>query len=236
MVKKNLVASFLLLFGSNLLIGHSVSALEPFKVTYNIHKGPLKVGSISRSLRIEDDGQYTFISRMESSGFAKFLSGSLLLETSKGRIIKDKIIPYSYRRETDKQDKNYELNFDRKNNLVKRIDVAEGYEEILKEDTFDKLSYQAQMMMDLSSTFNENLKYAIASQKKIVTYDVILIKEKKISTPMGKLKTLVINRKDPNSSKETTVYCAKELDWLPVRIEHTDKKGRSMAAKIESYN
>ena len=236
MVKKNLVASFLLLFGSNLLMGHSVSALEPFKVTYNIHKGPLKVGSISRSLRIENDGQYTFISRMESSGFAKFLSGSLLLETSKGRIIKDKIIPYSYRRETDKQDKNYELNFDRKNNLVKRIDVAEGYEEILKEDTFDKLSYQAQMMMDLSSTFNENLKYAIASQKKIVTYDVILIKEKKISTPMGKLKTLVINRKDPNSSKETTVYCAKELDWLPVRIEHTDKKGRSMAAKIESYN
>tara|TARA_B100000579_G_C22789244_1_gene833561 strand:+ start:527 stop:1237 length:711 start_codon:yes stop_codon:yes gene_type:complete len=236
MVKKNLVASFLLLFGSNLLMGHSVSALEPFKVTYNIHKGPLKVGSISRSLRIENDGQYTFISRMESSGFAKFLSGSLLLETSKGRIVKDKIIPYSYRRETDKQDKNYELNFDRKNNLVKRIDVAEGYEEILKEDTFDKLSYQAQMMMDLSSTFNENLKYAIASQKKIVTYDVILIKEKKISTPMGKLKTLVINRKDPNSSKETTVYCAKELDWLPVRIEHTDKKGRSMAAKIESYN
>ncbi len=236
MVKKNLVASFLLLFGSNLLIGHSVSALEPFEVTYNIHKGPLKVGSISRRLKIENDGQYTFISRMESSGFAKFLSGSLLLETSKGRIVKDKIIPYSYRRETDKQDKNYELNFDRKNNLVKRIDVAEGYEEILKEDTFDKLSYQAQMMMDLSSTFNENLKYAIASQKKIVTYDVILIKEKKISTPMGKLKTLVINRKDPNSSKETTVYCAKELDWLPVRIEHTDKKGRSMAAKIESYN
>ena len=236
MVKKNFTASLLLLLGPIFLISPSVVALEPFKVTYNIYKGPLKVGAISRNLRIKDDGQYTFTSRMESKGFAKFLSGSLLLETSKGAIIKGKIIPHTYLRETDKPDKNYELNFDRKNNFVKRIDYAEGYEEILKEDTFDKLSYQAQMMMDLGSILKEDLKYDIASQKKIVTYNVTFIKEKKISTPIGKFKTLVVNRKDPNSSKETTVYCAEDLDWLPVRIEHTDKKGRSMAAKIASYN
>ena len=236
---KNLVASLFLLFGANLLMNPSVSALESFKVTYNIYKGPLKVGSISRNLKIENDGQYTFISRMKSSGFAKFLSGSLLLETSTGEITEDKIIPYTYLRQTDKPDKNYELNFDRKSNLVKRIDSEEGYEEIFKEDTFDKLSYQAQMMMDLSNIVKENLNYLnydIASQKKIVTYNVNFIKEKKISTPMGKFKTLVVNRKNPNSSKETTVYCAEDLDWLPVRIDHTDKKGRSMTAKITSYN
>ena len=236
MVEKNFIASILLLLGSNFLISPSVLALEPFNVTYNIYKGPLKVGAISRNLRVKDDGQYTFTSRMESKGFAKFLSGSLLLETSKGEIIEDKIIPHTYLRKTDKPDKNYKLNFDRISNLVKRVDAAEGYEEILKEDTFDKLSYQAQMMMDLSSILKEDLKYDIASQKKIVTYNVTFIKEKKISTPMGKFKTLVVNRKDPNSSKETTVYCAEDLDWLPVRIEHTDKKGRSMAAKIVSYN
>ena len=236
MTKKNIIPSLFLLFGLNLFISPSISALEPFKVTYNIYKGPLKVGSISRNLKIDDDGQYTFISRMESSGFAKFLSGSLLLETSKGEITKNKIIPHTYLRETDKPTKNYELIFDREINSVKRVDSTEGYEEILKEDTFDKLSYQAQMMMDLTSILKEDLNYDIASQKKIVTYNVTFIKEKKISTPMGRFKTLVVNRKDPNSSKETTVYCAEDLDWLPVRIEHTDKKGRSMAAKIASYN
>ena len=236
MVKKNFIASLLVHLGLIFLISPSVLGLEPFKVTYNIYKGPLKVGSISRDLRIEEDGQYSFTSRMESKGFAKFLSGSLLLETSKGTISEDKIIPHTYSRETDKPKKNYELNFDRKSNLVKRIDSAEGYEEMLKEDTFDKLSYQAQMMMDLNSISKKDLKYDIASQKKIVTYKITLIKEKKISTPMGKFKTLVVNRKDPNSSKETTVYCAEDLDWLPVRIEHTDKKGRSMAAKIATYN
>ena len=110
MVEKNFIASILLLLGSNFLISPSVLALEPFNVTYNIYKGPLKVGAISRNLRIKDDGQYTFTSRMESKGFAKFLSGSLLLETSKGEIIEDKIIPHTYLRETDKADKNYELN------------------------------------------------------------------------------------------------------------------------------
>ena len=236
MVRKNFIAPLLFLLGSIFLISPSVLALEPFKVKYNIYKGPLKVGAISRNLRIKHDGQYTFTSRMESKGFAKFLSGSLLLETSKGEIIEDKIIPHTYLRETDKPDRNYELNFDRINNLVKRVDSAGGYEEILEEDTFDKLSYQAQMMMDLSSILKEDLKYDIASQKKIVTYNVTFIKEKKISTPMGKFKTLVVNRKDPYSSKETTVYCAEDLNWLPVRIEHTDKKGRSMTAKIASYN
>ena len=236
MVKNNFIASLLLLLGSIFFISPSVLALEPFQVTYNIYKGPLKVGAISRDLRIKDDGQYTFTSRMESKGFAKFLSGSLLLETSKGAITEGKIIPHTYLRKTDKPDKNYELNFDRKSNFVKRVDSAEGYEEILQGDTFDKLSYQAQMMMDLSSIVKEDLKYDIASQKKIVTYNVTFIKEKKISTPMGKFKTLVVNRKDPYSSKETTVYCAEDLNWLPVRIEHTDKKGRSMAAKIASYN
>ena len=236
MVEKNFIASILLLLGSNFLISPSVLALEPFNVTYNIYKGPLKVGAISRNLRIKDDGQYTFTSRMESKGFAKFLSGSLLLETSKGVITEAKIIPHTYLRETDKPDKNYELNFDRISNLVKRVDSAGDYEEILVKDTFDKLSYQAQMMMDLSSILKEDLKYDIASQKKIVTYNVTFIKEKKISTPMGKFKTLVVNRKDPNSSKETTVYCAEDLNWLPVRIKHTDKKGRSMVAKIASYN
>ena len=98
MVKKNFMAPLLFLLGSIFLISPSVLALEPFKVKYNIYKGPLKVGAISRNLRIKHDGQYTFTSRMESKGFAKFLSGSLLLETSKGEIIEDKIIPHTYLR------------------------------------------------------------------------------------------------------------------------------------------
>ena len=31
----------------------------------------------------------------------------------------------------------------------------------------------------------------------------------------------------------TAVYLASELNWLPVRIEHLDKKGRKMVAVIE---
>jgi len=213
-----------------------VWALEPFEVSYNIYKGPLKVGSITRILKIENDGSYVFQSRMKSSGLATFLSGSLLLETSHGRISDKKVIPESYIRETDKGKKNYTLVFDRKNNIVQRTDEESGYTADLKTDTYDKLSYQAQMMMELGEITAGGLSYNIASQKKMVKYNITRVKEKRISTPIGKFKTLAVNRKDPNSSKETTVYCAEQLNWLPVRIEHTDKKGRSMTAKLETYS
>ena len=154
MVRKNFIAPLLFLLGSIFLISPSVLALEPFKVKYNIYKGPLKVGVISRNLRIKHDGQYTFTSRMESKGFAKFLSGSLLLETSKGEIIEDKIIPHTYLRETDKPDRNYELNFDRINNLVKRVDSAGGYEEILEAA---KLSYSDEFIQKLPKGFDTRI-------------------------------------------------------------------------------
>ena len=225
--------AFVALISTNAL---EVIALESFNANYKIYKGPLKVGSIKRSLEIDNSGHYVFKSRMESSGFVKFMSGSLLSETSQGKISSDKVLPESYIRETDKKNKNYTLFFDRKNNSVQRTDVDSGYQQDMESDTYDKLSYQAQMMIDLGAISPGGLTYDIGSQKKIVKYKITLVGKKEISSPAGTFQTVIVNRKDPNSSKETTVYCASELNWLPVRIEHTDKKGRSMAAKLYSWS
>ena len=214
----------------------NVIALESFRANYKIYKGPIKVGSIKRILEIDDAGHYVFKSHMESSGFVKFLSGSLLSETSQGKISNGKMAPESYVRKTDKKNKNYVLFFDRENNSVQRTDIDSGYQENLEADTYDKLSYQAQMMMELGTISPKGLTYDIASQKKIIKYKINLVGKKEISSPVGTFETVIVNRKDPESSKETTVYCASELNWLPVRIEHTDKKGRSMAAKLYSLS
>ena len=98
---------------------------------------------------------------------------------------------------------------------------------------YDKLNYQAQMMLDVE-TLSQTLVYKIATQKKIVEYTITLVGKKEVSSPIGKFKTVIVNRKDPTSSKQTTVYCAPKLDWLPVKIKHTDKKGRSITAILSS--
>ena len=51
----------------------------------------------------------------------------------------------------------------------------------------------------------------------------------------GKLYNIVYKELQPNlySKKEDTVYLAPELNWLPIRIDHLDKKGRKMIAIIE---
>jgi len=236
-MKNKKLTLFLLTVGTLISAGApNVIALESFNAHYKIYKGPLKVGSIKRSLKIDDNGRYVFKSRMESSGLVKFLGGSLLSETSQGEISNGIVLPESYIRETDKKNKNYTLFFDRENNSVQRTDVDSGYQENIESSTYDKLSYQAQMMIELGTISPEGLTYDIASQKKVVKYKITLVGKKEISSPAGTFETVLVNRKDPDSSKETTVYCASELNWLPVRIEHTDKKGRSMTAKLYSLS
>ena len=79
--------------------------------------------------------------------------------------------------------------------------------------------------------------FFIASQKEIEIYDIKNLGYKTIKTPLGKFKTIVLHRKVKDSKKEDTVYLASELNWLPVRIDHLDKKGRKMVAVIEKkYN
>ena len=75
--------------------------------------------------------------------------------------------------------------------------------------------------------------FFIASQKEIEIYDIKNLGYKTIKTHLGKFKTIVLHRKVKDSKKEDMVYLASELNWLPVRIDHLDKKGRKMVAVIE---
>ena len=217
----------------NILSTRSSFGLESFEARYKIYKGPITVGSIERSFELDKEGHYVFRSKMQSSGFVKFLSGTKLEETSRGKLLGNRIISESYLRETDQKEKNYTLSFDEKNTVVRRTDLKSGYEEKMLSNIYDKLNYQAQMMLDIEN-LSQGLVYKVATQKKIVEYTITFVGKKEISSPIGKFKTVIVNRKDPNSSKQTTVYCASKLDWLPVKIKHIDKKGKSMTAILNS--
>jgi Protein of unknown function (DUF3108). len=159
-----------------------------------------------------------------------------LYELSEGQIIGQKVVPSTYIRQTTEEHKNYTLEFGDDARSVEKIDNKNGY--VLKNTNLlqDKLSYQAQLMLDFKllkiPPEQHDPVFFIASQHEIEIYDIKNLGYKTIKTPLGKLKTIVLHRKVKNSKKEDTVYLASELDWLPVRIDHLDKKGRKMVAII----
>ena len=209
-------------------------ALEPFKVTYTVKKGLIKIGTITRSLEI-DGNNFVFTSLMEPSGITNFVTKEKLFEESKGIILDKNITTVSYIRETNNTKKDYTLKFFNQAKSVSRDDIEKGYNDIRETKLFDKLSYQAQLMIDLSQSPN-SLSYDIAAKDEVVNYIITNEGLKKIKTPMGKMNAVAMTRKDPNSKKQSTIYCAEKLNWLPLRIDHVDKKGKKMTAIIESFS
>ncbi len=230
--KKILTVKAILLY--SLIVSSQVFSLEDFNVEYTIKKGLVTVGKITREFK-KIDNRFKFESTFETTGVTSFLKRRLY-ELSEGQIIDQKLVPSSYLRQTTEEHKNFSLKFKDNARTVERTDKNEGYVFKKIKSIQDKLSYQAQLMLDF-----RNLKippnqhepvFFIASQSEIEVYDIKNLGYKTIKTPLGKLKTIVLHRKVKNSKKEDTVYLASELNWLPVRIDHLDKKGRKMVAVI----
>ena len=58
--------------------------------------------------------------------------------------------------------------------------------------------------------------------------------EEIINTPLGKLKTIKLTRHKPNSRRETTLWCALDLHYLPVKVENIEKDDKITVAIIQS--
>ena len=230
--KKSLTTKIIFLYG--LLVSTQVFSIDDFNVEYTIKKGVITVGKITREFK-SIDNKFKFESTFETTGVTSFLKRRLY-ELSEGQIIDQKLVPSSYLRQTTEEHKNYTLEFGDDAKSVERIDNKNGY--VLKNTNLlqDKLSYQAQLMLDFKllkiPPEQHDPVFFIASQDEIEIYDIKNLGYKTIKTPLGKLKTIVLYRKVKNSKKADTVYLASELDWLPVRIDHLDKKGRKMVAII----
>ena len=92
------------------------------------------------------------------------------------QLIDQKLVPSSYLRQTTEEHKNFSLKFEDNGKTVERIDKKNGYVLKKTKSIQDKLSYQAQLMLDF-----ENLKIApnqhepfffIAAQNEIELYDI----------------------------------------------------------------
>ena len=233
MKRKMLLKTTKTVFLIGMLISNYAYPLDGFNVEYKIKKGIITVGKISRNFKITGD-KFKFESTFETTGVTSFLKRRLY-ELSEGKIVDKELIPSSYLRETTEKRKDFTLKFENQATTVKRIDSKDGYVSNESTTIQDKLSYQAQLMLDFSNAkySQKQFEYFIAAQKEIEKYEIKNLGFKDIKTPLGNFTALVLHRKVKNSKKEDTVYLAPELNWLPIRIDHLDKKGRKMIAIIE---
>jgi hypothetical protein len=210
---------------------------DSFSATYAVSKGILTLAYITRTLKPLDNGKYVFESVSKPSALARMITDGEVLEKSIW-VYADgypRPLEYIYKNTTKDHKREVKLLFDWKNKTVTNIINGDPWKMKLTEGVQDKLLYQLTLMIDLSHK-HKTLEYHVADGGSLKDYKAHIIGKEVIETEIGKFNTVKVQRK--SSSRTTTFWCAQELDYLPVIIEHRTTGGRLKAqiTSVKGFN
>lgn len=208
--------------------------IPDFSANYAIKLNGIQAGELKRSLVTNADGSRLFKSETQAKGVFAFFKPEVILETSLWSNDAQKIKPLAYRysRTGGKKDKTVILDFDWSANQLHIDDKKQPWSLTLKDDTLDKLLYQLALMSDLTDQ-QDHFHYHIADGGKIKQYLITKISTEIISTPLGNIEAVKLTRERSRSKdRQTTLWCAPALNYLPVMLEHIEKDGTLFTATL----
>jgi len=208
--------------------------ITPYTAEYKIYAHGIHVGDIHQDLKQHDD-IYVLSNSAQSTGVAALIKDRRVDERSSFHFNDEVIVPLSYSyKESDRDKRNVSLDFNwpakelASNKQKKLFTLPDGVE------IFDKLSYQVALMRDLSMGLTK-FTYTAHDGKGYRDYELLVIEDEVLSVHGKKLNTKKVRLKRENSSRETTLWLAPEMDYIPVKLTHTERKGRVLTATLSNY-
>lgn len=232
-------------FGLMLLLLSSMSiaqGLDDYSAHYQIEMNGLQAGELTQQLETLTDGLHRFRSVTKAKGLVAVFRRDTVKETSLWTLTKQQIIPhqYLYQRSGGKKDKYLRMDFDWQQNSVHIDDKVHPWDLEIDPKTLEKHIYQVQLRLDLlQDPTKQVFNYAIADGGRIKHYQIERLEPETISTPLGKIATVKFKRqrdRDSDKDRETTLWCAPELDYLPVKLEHIEKDGTKFTAILHELD
>lgn len=227
-----------------LLLATDGAAADPslpplFEAEYSLRWTGIEVAVIKRSLMRRADGSYVFSSESRPAGLAAAVSDDLIQELSHWTFNDQGFVPldYEYRHTGSRKQRSVELDFDWAEEII-RIRVNDTRWRLpLAPPILDKLLYQLAIMRDLKRGIVGPISYRIADGGKIKTYDFEQLGRETVETPYGEFETVKISRRkrDSDEQRQTTLWCAAALNYLPVKVENVEPDGQVTTALLSAY-
>jgi hypothetical protein len=219
------------------LVGSGSAAAAPldFKVKYALYYKGMKVARMERRFSQTEDGGYLYRSNTETAGLISLFRDDRITEESRGQLHGNTARPlqYEYSHTGSRKQRQVSIRFDWDKNEVINMVNGSAWKMELEPGVLDKLLYQFLIMQDLNAG-KRHLSYMIADGGTTKTYRFELQGEEVINTPLGKLKTIKLARHRPDKKRETTLWCALDLHYLPVKVKNVEKDDRITVAIIQS--
>ena len=226
---------FCLLMLPGFIRSESVAALSTFEVEYSLYAKNTKAARVVRRLTRLDDNSYEYRSETKTVGLISLFKRVHIVETSKLTVQERLLKPvyYSYKRTGDKKKRDVSIEFNWQTGKIKNTINGDFWHMPIEPAVMDKLLYQLAIMYDLQNG-QIPVSYLIADGGGIKTYSFEKLGEETVDTPLGSFNTVKMLRHKPGSSRRSVFWCAPDLEFLPIKVEHTEKDGSGTVAVIKS--
>lgn len=229
------------LLAAALLAEPAAADLTPYKAQYQV-KISMLGGKLYAELNRTDDG-YKATHLIKPSGLASALTGGgEILAESEFRPTDGGLEPIRYRGndEISKEKLRVDIAFDWDEQRAtgtyqtKEDPAPVDVNDELDMPAHDAVSIQYELMSDFANGGVVD-EYVLYEHDKIRKLKVTHIGEQTMSTKAGTYEVVGIRHQAENSSRATTLWLAKELDYVPLVIERHRKGKLQMRAKLVSY-
>lgn len=198
------------------------------ELVYEIRFGPARGEQTVRWLA--DDGRYTLTSVAGATGFTRMIYSGQLVQTSQGRILATGLQPEAFWDQRGRK------------RSSGRFDFAGGTLSVSRDGKVRILDLPADTQDSQSLPFHFALNaprigigpFHVFDGRKLRPYYFHNRGEVMLDTPIGRLRTLHLERKDAPADRRFEVWLAIDMHYLPVRVLRPDDSGADGEVMIRS--
>lgn len=205
---------------------------DAFKADYSVARGSMTLGNLHASLTYSGDN-YQYQKYTQATGMAALLTGIKITENTNGQLSGLEVIPKNYlfnqsRRSKSRIDKAV---FSGRNAVGSYKDTP--YNVVIPIGTQDRASLELVLARDIAQN-KPRLQYNVFERGIIKEYSFQKLGNEQITTSAGTYSAIKVKVVREGNDRETIFWLAKEIDFLPVKLEHTEK-GEVITTLIKNY-
>jgi uncharacterized protein (UPF0262 family) len=211
----------------------SATELTPHRAEYKVRIAVV-TGQLNTELKATDDG-YVATHIVKPTGLSRVVASGEMFVTSTFTPVADGVRPVSYRAiDTIRGEPEANITFDWSANVAKGTVGEVPVEFQLEGRSHDAVSIQYELMYDLINRQSSE-SYVLFDVEKMRVAHIREVGNTSIKTKAGTYDVVGIQHQKEGSSRVTTLWCAPELDYLPVMIEQHRKDKLKFRATLTSY-
>lgn len=213
------------------------ATLPEFEAAYELKRGSLHIGTSTIALSRESGERYRYESRSTPTRLVSWFIKDKLHEISQGTISESSVRPdeYHYRRSGGRKQRTADLSFDWDSMMVDSLDDGSQRTMAIPTGALDKLASQLAMMLALRQGETDVI-FTIADDGKLKEYRFQVVGTETLELPAGTFETVKITKLRKNKKRETYIWCAPALNYLPVRIWQREKDDSEYQSDLASFS